>query len=123
VLFLVNGKSFGKKVSLSVLICLLTPTPSGSFALARAAMLRVGPDPKFGASFAVFVTSYVIVSICSGVALWCMPKLAPGWPVVNGTNAVLPDVGFDSVPYLGRLMRATESNFIGTFPPSSLFFS
>ena len=76
-------------------------------------MLRVGPDPKFGASFAVFVTSYVIVSICSGVALWRMPKPAPGWPVVNGTNAVLPDVGFNSVPYLGRLMCATDSIFIG----------
>ena len=76
-------------------------------------MLRVGPEPKFGISFAIFAASYVIVSVCSGVALWRMPKPAPGWPAVNGTNAVLPDVGFESVPYFGRLMCTTESIFIG----------
>jgi hypothetical protein len=61
-------------------------------------MMRIGPQPKFGTSLAIFVASYVTVSVSSGVALWRMPKPAPGWPHINGTNAVLPDIGFDSVP-------------------------
>jgi hypothetical protein len=76
-------------------------------------MLRVGPQPKFGVALAIFVASYFLVSISSGIALWRMPKPAPGWPHANGTNAVLPDVGFDLVPYMGHLLCETKSIFIG----------
>ncbi len=76
-------------------------------------MLRIGPHPKFATALAIFVASYVIVSISSGVALWRMPKPAPGWPHTSGTNAVLPDVGFELVPYSGHLLCATKSIFIG----------
>jgi hypothetical protein len=85
----------------------------GSGRCREKAMLRVGPKPKFTVSFAIFVASYVIVSISSGVALWRMPKPAPGWPHTTGTNAVLPDLGFDTVPYFGHLLCATKSIFIG----------
>jgi hypothetical protein len=84
-------------------------------------MLRVGPQPKFGIAFAFFVVSYAIVSVSSGIALWRMPKPAPGWPHHNGTNAVLPDVGFDSLPYLGHLLCDTKSIFIG-LPTMILLF-
>lgn len=76
-------------------------------------MLRIGPQPKFGAVFAIFVASYAMVSVSSGVALWRMPKPAPGWPHSNGSNAVLPDIGFDLVPYAGHLLCDTKSIFIG----------
>jgi hypothetical protein len=78
-----------------------------------AVMLRVGPSPKFGIAFFIFLASYIFVSIASGVALWRMPKPSPGWPFVNGTNAVLPDIGFDSIPYLGSALCTTEGVFIG----------
>jgi hypothetical protein len=76
-------------------------------------MLRVGPRPKLGFTSAIFIASYFIVSISSGVALWRMPKPAPGWPHISGTNAVLPDAGFESVPYLGHLLCTTKNIFIG----------
>ena len=93
-------------------------------------MLRVGPAPKFGISFFIFAASYAIVSVSSGVALWRMPKPSPGWPHHNGTNAVLPDLGFDVLPFMGHLLCYTKSVFIGlptfilvTFMMSTLIFS